>query len=102
MVKRTLSEVSISIVSLDMVASTHLATEFSIPVHDIPFETFGRDHSRTGYRYNADIFGKEARPQRRCDFIHTFPQKETDALGVYEEDLTVCKGGIFTGGVEVM
>ena len=88
--------------AFDVVASAHLATELGIPICDIPFETLGRDHRRAGYGYDADIFGKEAGPQRRCDSVHTFHQQKTDALGVYEEDLAVWKGGIFTGSVEVM
>lgn len=45
--------------TFDMVASADLAAEFGVPVCNIPFETFCRNHGRASYGYNPNILGKE-------------------------------------------
>ncbi len=85
-----------------MVACAHLAAEFGIPICDIPFKATGSDDRWATYGYNADVLGKETSADRRADFVHTLFEKKADALGVYEEELTVWKESFGAGFVEMM
>lgn len=88
--------------TFDMVAGAHLATEFSMPLRDIPFKASGTDYRWAAYGYDANVFGKEARSYRRGDPVQTFLEQKTDALWIHEEDLTVGKHRLLTRRVKVM
>ncbi len=88
--------------TFDMVAGAHLATDFRVPICDIPFEALGIDHRWASDGDDTNVLGKEAGSYRRGDPVGTFLEKKTDALWVYEEDLTVGKHRLVTDGVKVM
>lgn len=85
-----------------MIARADLASEFRLPIMDVPFQASGANDCGSSNRYNTDIFRKETFVKRCVDPIVPSPKKESDAFGSQENNLPNIKWPILAGYVKVV